>query len=578
MNAQQDKLHFFALRMRWLAWIYSPIVALWRVVARAAGWFWSLCLLTWRSFVQSFSYSYWFLAVIGGSAAFFFILYFYFLGNRIKEPNLVWIGGILATLPIAWSMAEISSLIRRKLITGEEFSVSEIRFQLGSGFRAVRMLLKYVLWALLLVSIQIGFAFLVYVPSVGPVLFTLAMVPILILSVFAFSCIILILFGLAVFPVHVLYAQPRHGKGFWSRQVSEALSILSHLGRNFFRFIFGTIPVSLLSIPLFLIPGIVFGGAIGVTVFLTTRAMRLGSLFTDIPSRLGTVLAMLRISNWDVRAALSAIFVSVSIAIFAGMFCSLAISFLSSFFFNVYTSGIYFTQKKPEEEEGEQALPSQEQMGLPLPEESMEDEKFKIGDLDTDTGLLGSGDPLQQTAAADVGFDDVSGADILASIESTMPIADEIAPAASFAEEDESLTMDDLAEGGGPEDAASGADILASIESTMPIADEIAPAAAAEKTAAPVATPFSTKGNIGQFGYLVSVKENNRLYFGIKGTFMDSPQLFILNIEYSGGGTSAEQVTIDSLDEKGMGYARLDLSENFADPALGAVTAVRISQ
>ena len=520
MNVQQDKLHIFALRMRWLSWLARPVVGLWHAVVRGAAWFWSLCVLSWRSLVQSFSYKYWFLAVLGGAVAFFFILYFYFLGNRIKEPNLVWIGAILATLPIGWSMAEISSLIRRKAVTGEDFSISEIRYQLGSGFKAVRMLLKYVFWAVLFVAIQIGFGFLVHVPAIGPALFTLTMVPVLILAVFAFFCIILILFGLAVFPVHVLYSQPQHDRGFLSRQFAEAAFILSFLKKNFFRFIFGSIPVSILSVPLLVIPGLLFGGAIGLSVFLTTQAMSLGSVFAEIPAKLSSVFSMLQMGNWDVWGALSAIFVSVSIAIFAGMFFSLVVAFLASFFFNVYTRGIYFATEEQDEEETQPESVSHEKMMLPLPEDLIEDEKFKIDDLDGDTGFLkmdeesgfssgtaalgagiglaagaglalGSGGSGSEPADSrqnslsesgfdeDTGFDDVSGADILASIESTMPISDQI-PAGDVPEtetaDDETFSLNDM---DNPDafGEVSGADILASIESTMPIAEEPAPSA-----------------------------------------------------------------------------------------------------
>jgi hypothetical protein len=42
--------------------------------------------------------------------------------------------------------------------------------------------------------------------------------------------------------------------------------------------------------------------------------------------------------------------------------------------------------------------------------------------------------------------------------------------------------------------------------------------------------------------------------------------------------TGSEQVRIDSLDDKGMGYARLDLSAKLLEPGGGEVTGVTVAR
>jgi len=88
--------------------------------------------------------------------------------------------------------------------------------------------------------------------------------------------------------------------------------------------------------------------------------------------------------------------------------------------------------------------------------------------------------------------------------------------------------------------------------------------------------PFSDKGQVGSYAYLLSVKSANQLYFGIKGKPQRSPLSFTIALDFADGETEEEMITLNGLDQKGMGYTRVDLSRHLV-PGRSSIVGAAVS-
>lgn len=446
--------HVFSVRMSWLRWLARPVIAVWRFLVSIGLYLWGIVRLAWRALVDSLNYRYWFLATVGTALAAFFVLSFYLLGNRLQLPYLVYLGGLIAILPLGWSFAEIASLLRRKTVSDSDFTIAQIRYQMGDGYRAVRILLKYVFFVVLFAGLQILLSSVIAVPLAGNFLYSLLMVPIAFFAFLTLVCTVLLVFGLAVFPVHVIYSQPEQGSGFLQRQVREVSSLLRIIRRRGLKIVLAQIPGVVFAAFITLFPVLVVGGSLLLYYFLTEQAGSLMGALANIPKSMQW-LEQVVIGRWDIWGALTAFFLALSTSVLLGLLLSLFHSFYASLYFHIYSESMNGELGGGEEYEPNLATAGLGAVGATaftdddLFAPGMDDEKLSLEDLDREE-------------------DEVSGEDILASIESTMPIADTAAATTGAAlSEDERLTIESL-----EEDDVSGEDILASIESTMPIADQ----------------------------------------------------------------------------------------------------------
>jgi len=88
---------------------------------------------------------------------------------------------------------------------------------------------------------------------------------------------------------------------------------------------------------------------------------------------------------------------------------------------------------------------------------------------------------------------------------------------------------------------------------------------------------FNTKGQVGPYVYLLSIKSGNQLYFGVKGRPQATPLDFVVSLGFDNGEVGTEMVTIDGLDQRGMGYTRIDLSRYASELGRAAVAKADVA-
>ncbi len=332
-NAGKD-LHLWAMRMNWLRWLARPLVSVWYGLVFAFQYFWHLVRVVTRAVRDSFSLRYWTFCLFGLAIAIFFAFSFWFLSVKLGQPWLAWLGVLFAILPVGWAMAEISSRERRRLAMDDEYH--EDSLYLGNGLKAVRILLKYVILSLFLVVLLILGTLLLAVPQIGSLLYTIVLVPLVAVSIFAVACLILIAFGLAVFPSHVLFALTPLQGSFIRRLFRESAQLLGIVRKNFFRYVFVSIPAGLAVAVLVAVPVAIIAGGYLLSLLVTDSFGSMTGVMGSVTQQLLAWSQNVVSGVQDPMAALSAVFAAISLAhIFAAMLAP-ALSFLSCMYFRLY--------------------------------------------------------------------------------------------------------------------------------------------------------------------------------------------------------------------------------------------------
>ncbi|MCK4907441.1 MAG: hypothetical protein KAS64_07820 [Spirochaetes bacterium] len=744
MSEKSNKvLHLWAIRMNWLLWLGRPVVALWGIIASFFHYMWKIIVISWKAMLSILNYRYWLLGGIGLSVAIFVVFLSYSLSIVLKLPWLFFLGLIFSILPIAWSFGEVAALIKKRDDTGEFIKIREAFWFSGSGFITAGIMFKYVIIASVFVILQMLLSMGGLIPEAGSLVYGVFLIPIILLSVIALLCGIVISFGLAVFPGYVLFSYKDQGGGFFKNLKIELKTILEIIKTKWFKILLSNIPAAIFSIIISIIPVLLLVSGGYITYMLNTDMGYLSPSFKGMSVLLMGTLKNLQLSDLSLLSVISTLISGISFSILAGLALGGAIATFGSIYFHIYkqnlSASLYELSKFQKED---QDLDSDVFMDLPGESNNSDDEVLSVDDLGDPNLLLAPGilsgskndgdynsTNSNQNAAVDKtdeSFKDesvviekseddiISGDDVLASLESTMTIEEipesnaDVSVSEAPQRENEDIINTEPAEPINVEksedDIISGDDILASLENTMAIDDlpddttqssssggsditadlppdtsvpadtqadvsgfdsgmetknqdesvsgddsaslentmdaeglpespqvPVSPASdtsvseegspaetgleastqtdqsdlmldddllnsldlssapetvsetsepdaavVSESVTAEDGTYFSDKGQAGSSSFLVSVKDNNQIYFGIKAPAAGSYN-FILTLFFENGQSTTEFITIDSIDEKGMGYDKRDFSKFLTQDGYGKIQKVEVT-
>jgi len=234
-----------------------PIVFLYKIFLHyCIHWIWWIYKLTFRNVGISVNKNFYFTSLYGAVISIFLILLFYGVGVLAGIPQIVFVGIVFSILPVVWSYGEISAM-RHENRYDEDYS--QVRFKFASGMEAVKAVLYYIVIMLVAVLAQIVLNMLGWIPEVG---FTLLGISLNINTALSFLMIfvfVILIFADLMIPPHVVIS------GMDEEEPDKSINLLGIIGSKFIRYILSLLPGSFFGAVLAVIPALV----VGLAIFLT---------------------------------------------------------------------------------------------------------------------------------------------------------------------------------------------------------------------------------------------------------------------------------------------------------------------
>tara|TARA_B100000073_G_scaffold9286_1_gene7835 strand:- start:294 stop:1370 length:1077 start_codon:yes stop_codon:yes gene_type:complete len=308
-----------AIRMRWLNWLSTPIVAVWNFIVESMKYLWSIIQLAWRGMKESINHRYWIIASVGGSVSIFLVLAFIFIGTQTGEPGLASIGIILAVLPIAWAYAEIANLIQYKKQNGKDIDLKDMKNSLGIGLNAIKFLALYVATIIIMIIAQVALDFLGLIPTVGPLFLGIIVIPVVVASFLIISSTLILSFGTPILGAHLLTEKTVEGSLFF-RFLYKTRSLVKVLSKVWLEVILISYPAIIFGALVSLLPALLIGLSVGLSFGIAT-----GIAGDNLNSLLALVSPYGKPALFEY---LGGLFLAISVSVLGGIILSF---YLSSF-------------------------------------------------------------------------------------------------------------------------------------------------------------------------------------------------------------------------------------------------------
>lgn len=329
----------FAIRMNWLIWLSKPIRFIWNAIVQVALAFWHLFKLSALSMKGLYTKEILKRSILGSSFVFATIFLFVYLAGILDLIALSTIGMVLSILPIAWTIGEVTAVLKAGEDKGGE-TVSKEDIPKGNGFRVVGTIFLSVLFIIFAIGIQALLSYLSAIPGIGPIFLGIILIPNVALSIMAIVVAILLFFSIMVLPSKLLQETVEEksnpfkrwytvnqgmlsdlaGKGYWLQ-----LLIISPIA-SFFAFVVA-IPMILLVISGF---GLTTGVITAVTSFSETARASLLGLSVLISGSYGPI------SGLQVSVKIGLIFSVLSLSLVLGAAFSPIFSGLASIYYRLF--------------------------------------------------------------------------------------------------------------------------------------------------------------------------------------------------------------------------------------------------
>ena len=306
------------LNLHWLMWLTTPIRFLWRLLTRPVLVWASLVVVAWNGMKTAVNTRYYKVAVTAGILMALIQWIFFFIAalmDRFEVSiGMAITGVILANLPLAWGLGEITSLIDSENSDNAE-SLPALKHR-HNGMEVVKNILLYVIIIIVMIFIQVDIDLLAKIPDIGPSFLSLLLFPNVLSSAIILLSVILLLYSLAILPSHLLHVEENVRQTFLRKFYRVSQSIFGLLTTNWmwlkillispFVGFFGV----LISVPLFLL----IGGSIGISA-LTALIVGVGEVFVII---LGPILSLLSlpISMFAFKSILVELTTEYKVAVF----------------------------------------------------------------------------------------------------------------------------------------------------------------------------------------------------------------------------------------------------------------------
>lgn len=248
---------------RAIIWFFKqfvpPVVIIFRfIIHYLVRWPWWIYMLSFQNFNNSFKRTSYFIALWGSVFGLFIVFLFYFLGVIARENGLVWVGVVLAILPVSWSFGEIAFVRQNGLLKA---GYPHVRIRFHNGFETLRAILVYILIFLIIFLIQIALYLLGWLPKAGLSLLGISINFNTAISFIMIVISFIIIYAGAILPVYQLDQE----NNIWS--LKTYLDQLSVIFSRFLRFSVSVVPAAFFGFLVLLIPTVM----LVLSVYLTQR-------------------------------------------------------------------------------------------------------------------------------------------------------------------------------------------------------------------------------------------------------------------------------------------------------------------
>jgi hypothetical protein len=241
-------LYWIIHSILWFFRQYVPfLVFLYKVfIQYIICWPWWLYQIAYYNIRYAYNRNCYWVALSGTLQAGFIVFFFYFLEIILEDiSGIVFIGFVLALLPLTWVFGEIAS-IRVQKIEDEPYSVVRSKFQ--NGIEAVRSILFYITLFVVLLFGQLSLNLLGWIPGSGILFAGFVFNLNTYINLVLLFLFIIIVLGVFVIPSYRLYAP------FSEVSLSQTINLLKGICKKFLQYLFVTIPTSIFAIISMLIP------------------------------------------------------------------------------------------------------------------------------------------------------------------------------------------------------------------------------------------------------------------------------------------------------------------------------------
>jgi hypothetical protein len=226
-----------------------PVVILFKLIVHyLIRWIWWIYQISFKNITASLKRDHYFTAAKGIILSISTVFVFYFIGILVEVNGLIFIGVVLALLPITWVFGEISLAISK---THQDKSEIPALNSYNNGLESVRSILFYITIIILLFIIQILLNLLGWIPEAGLSLLGV------VLNINTFITLILIfltvitVFGVLIIPTHRLF------NIFKEVSIKDSVSLLGIIFRKGLQYVLLLVPSSLFGALLLIIPAII---------------------------------------------------------------------------------------------------------------------------------------------------------------------------------------------------------------------------------------------------------------------------------------------------------------------------------
>jgi hypothetical protein len=263
-----DCVYFLKELVFWILhciiWFLKQLLPFWRVLSKVVvfyliKWPWWIYRYGFKSLKKTYNWNIIRISFPGSLLALIIVQFFYFLDVSLNISGLLYIGVILAILPIAWVFGEIASVRGQKLLK-ENFSTIKLRF--GNGMETVRGVLFFLTFLVVLLLAEAGLDLLGWLPQNGIIFLGIGLNLSFIINILVIFLALLVVLGSLVLPSYRLYNE------FSETRMKDVLGLFNYIVKRLLQIIAGFIPASFFAVISAVLPALLLVISLSLTLKL----------------------------------------------------------------------------------------------------------------------------------------------------------------------------------------------------------------------------------------------------------------------------------------------------------------------
>ena len=323
MENLQTKHHLHAIRLQWLRWLSTPIIAVWNYIVSSLCYVWGVLKMTWSGAKESVNIKYWLVSGAGLSIGVFIFMLSSILAAMTEAEWLIGIGIAALILSCAWINGAVAGLVKYKEDNGT-FPEEGIKGLLGNGKKAASFMVYYVFTIAAMIIVQILLSYFGQIPTIGSAFLGIFSLPMVIASAVAILCLLIICFGSNILGAHLL--NEKVSEGSQSTFVNTSVSLIKVIGKKWLDIIIASYPAIFLGYLLSFLPSILTGASVGISTSIAAGIAREGQW--GLLRAMGGHGGFFDYIGW--------LFLAITISILAGFVFSFMFSALSCIYYRLY--------------------------------------------------------------------------------------------------------------------------------------------------------------------------------------------------------------------------------------------------